>query len=63
MKNNQTISISCKVPIRFDFGGGPTDVHPFPMETPGIVLNTTIDLYVTATLRVGKKIEGIKSLI
>jgi D-glycero-alpha-D-manno-heptose-7-phosphate kinase len=59
MKIDQNITISCTVPVRFDFGGGPTDVQPFPMETIGAVLNTSIDLYTTATLRIGNKIKGI----
>lgn len=44
--------IICKVPVRLDFGGGPTDVQPFPQYENGFVINATINLYATARLEI-----------
>ncbi|HJX69491.1 MAG TPA: GHMP kinase, partial [Dehalococcoidia bacterium] len=36
--------------MRISFGGGGTDVHPYPEEKGGAVLSTTIDKYTYCTL-------------
>jgi len=38
------------VPLRISFGGGGTDVSPFPEERGGAVLNATIDKYAYCSL-------------
>ncbi|MBD3196870.1 MAG: hypothetical protein GF317_17580 [Candidatus Lokiarchaeota archaeon] len=35
----------CKTPVRIAFGGGGTDVEPYPSEYKGFVVNATINLY------------------
>jgi D-glycero-alpha-D-manno-heptose-7-phosphate kinase len=43
--------LRAKAPLRISFCGGGTDVSPYPEEKGGVVLSTTIDKYVHATLR------------
>lgn len=42
--------IRSKAPLRISFGGGGTDVAPYPEEKGGVVLSTTIDKYAYCTL-------------
>ena len=42
--------IRSKAPLRISFGGGGTDVTPYPEEKGGAVLSTTIDKYAYCTL-------------
>lgn len=42
--------IRSKAPLRISFGGGGTDVPPYPEERGGAVLNSTINKYAYATL-------------
>ena len=42
--------VRSKAPLRISFGGGGTDVPPYPEERGGAVLSTTIDKYVYCTL-------------
>jgi D-glycero-alpha-D-manno-heptose-7-phosphate kinase len=44
------VIIRSKAPLRISFGGGGTDVPPYPEERGGITLNTTINKYAYATL-------------
>lgn len=55
--------IRSRAPLRLSFGGGGTDVPPYPEKEGGCVLSTTIDKYAYGTLRPTKsrKIE-IESL-
>jgi D-glycero-alpha-D-manno-heptose-7-phosphate kinase len=39
-----------KAPLRIGFGGGGTDISPYPEERGGMTLSTTIDMYTYATL-------------
>lgn len=43
--------LRAKAPLRISFCGGGTDVSPYVEEKGGVVLSTTIDKYVYATLR------------
>lgn len=43
--------LRAKAPLRISFCGGGTDVSPYPEEKGGVVLSTTIDKYVYASLR------------
>ena len=51
--------VHARAPVRVSFGGGGSDVTTFFEETPGAVLNSTINLYAYATLqlRTDKKIQ------
>jgi len=42
--------IRSKAPLRISFGGGGTDVSPYPEEHGGVTLSTTIDKYTYTTL-------------
>ena len=42
--------IRSRAPLRISFGGGGTDVSPYPEERGGVTLSATIDKYVYATL-------------
>lgn len=47
-----------KAPIRIDFGGGTTDIYPFPHKYGGAVLNATIDRYIIGKIvRSNKKVS------
>lgn len=41
--------VRSKAPLRISFGGGGTDVSPYPEERGGAVLSTTIDRYAYST--------------
>jgi D-glycero-alpha-D-manno-heptose-7-phosphate kinase len=41
-----------KAPLRLSFGGGGTDVPPFPESEGGSVLSATINRYAYGTLRI-----------
>jgi len=45
------IDIRCRAPLRLSFGGGGTDVSPYPETKGGIVISTTIDRYAYVTIR------------
>jgi len=42
--------LRAKAPLRISYGGGGTDVSPYPEEKGGAVLNVTIDKYAYSTL-------------
>lgn len=42
--------IRSKAPLRISFGGGGTDVSPYPEKMGGVVIGTTIDKYAYCTL-------------
>ena len=44
------VVIRSKAPLRVSFGGGGTDVSPFPEERGGAVLNATMNMYTYCTL-------------
>lgn len=46
--------IRSKAPLRITFGGGGTDISPYPEERGGCVLSTTIDKYAYCTLATRK---------
>ncbi|CUS89752.1 GHMP family kinase ATP-binding protein, partial [Candidatus Kryptonium thompsonii] len=43
--------IKSRAPMRISFAGGGTDVDPFPEEYGGVVVNASINKYVTSTLK------------
>lgn len=43
--------IRARAPLRLSFGGGGTDVSPYPEERGGVVLSTTIDKFAYATVQ------------
>jgi len=43
-------SVIARAPVRIDFGGGWTDVPPYPVEQGGYVCNIAIARYATATV-------------
>jgi D-glycero-alpha-D-manno-heptose-7-phosphate kinase len=45
-----TSGIRSKAPLRISFGGGGTDIPPYPEERGGVTLNTTINKYAYVTL-------------
>ena len=42
--------IRAKAPLRISFGGGGTDISPYPEEKGGAVLSVTIDKYAYCSL-------------
>ena len=44
------MTVRCRAPLRISFGGGGTDVPPYPEEKGGAVLSTTIGKYAYCTL-------------
>lgn len=46
-------SLTARAPTRIDFGGGWTDVPPYPADLGGFVCNVAIDRYARVTLRDG----------
>ncbi|MEE9593195.1 MAG: GHMP kinase, partial [Thermoplasmata archaeon] len=44
------MTIRSKAPLRISFGGGGTDISPYPEERGGVALNVTIDKYAYCTL-------------
>jgi len=44
-----------KAPVRIDFGGGTTDVQPFPTMYGGCTLNATINKYITGEMSASDK--------
>ena len=49
MKND--VIIRSRAPLRISFGGGGTDVPPFPEIHGGVTLSTTIDRFAYVTLK------------
>jgi len=54
---------TAKAPTRLDFGGGWTDVPPFPEERGGFVCSVAITRYATAALTPGSRVRGSDSLL
>lgn len=46
-------TLVARAPTRIDFGGGWTDVPPYPAERGGFVCNVAIDRYATVSIREG----------
>lgn len=62
-QNSVSLIIRSKAPLRISFGGGGTDVSPYPEERGGVTLSTTIDKYAYCTLAIREdKSVVIKSL-
>lgn len=62
MINHNSGIINARTPIRIDFGGGPTDVWPFPLTEKGVIVNAAIRLYAYVRLKRRKdKLIIIKS--
>ncbi|MDI6856040.1 MAG: GHMP kinase [Candidatus Thermoplasmatota archaeon] len=51
--------VRSKAPLRISFGGGGTDVEPYPSERGGAVLSATINKHAYATLIPSKKDEVV----
>lgn len=51
-----------RAPTRLDFGGGWTDVPPFPEERGGFVCNVAIDRYATVTLAPAGDVDTMPAL-
>ncbi|MFN8497840.1 MAG: hypothetical protein U0641_08295 [Anaerolineae bacterium] len=51
-----TFTVTARAPMRFDLGGGWTDVSPFSAEEGGAVFNVTIRRYVT--VRITRRADG-----
>ena len=52
------MTVRSRAPLRISFGGGGTDVPPYPEEHGGAVLSTTIGKYAYCTL-IGRKDDSI----
>ena len=54
-----SLVVRARAPLRLSFGGGGTDVSPYPEERGGVVLSTTIDKFAYASIhpRRDKKFE------
>jgi D-glycero-alpha-D-manno-heptose-7-phosphate kinase len=46
-----SLVVRARAPLRLSFGGGGTDVSPYPEERGGVVLSTTIDKFAYATIQ------------
>ena len=53
--------VTSRAPVRVDFGGGWTDVDIFAHGAGGVVLNATIDKYVTGRIEVMEAGEGAQA--
>lgn len=51
------MEVRSKAPVRISFGGGGTDVSPYPEERGGCVVSTTINKFVWSTLTLRKDKE------
>ena len=51
-------TLTAQAPTRIDFGGGWTDVPPFPAEEGGYVCNVAISRRATVHLRAGQTVDG-----
>jgi D-glycero-alpha-D-manno-heptose-7-phosphate kinase len=54
-------TLVARAPTRIDFGGGWTDVPPYPAERGGFVCNVAIDRYATVTIREGSPLHPSES--